>query len=61
LKSVLSKRHSSRRLERAGVVTWIEGAAARKCWYRLFDIPDAVVKQFGAERRRSAKVVQRSW
>lgn len=42
----------------AGARGWLEGAPARKAWYRLFGIPPAIVRQWNAERRRSAKVVR---
>lgn len=38
---------------------WLEGAAARSAWYRMFDIPDALVRKWDADRRRSAKVVRK--
>lgn len=37
---------------------WLEGTAARKAHYRWAGIPVALVKQWGAERRQSARVVQ---
>lgn len=36
----------------------LEAAAARKAWYKMFDIPAAIIRQWDAERRRSAKVVR---
>jgi hypothetical protein len=43
----------------AGERGWLVGAAARKAWYHLHDIPDAIVKHWDRERRRSMKVVKK--
>ena len=44
---------------RAGDNNWLEDAAARKAWYRLFDIPDAIIRKWNEERRRSIPIVRK--
>jgi hypothetical protein len=50
--------HDERFSYNAGTRGWLEGAAARKAWYRLFDIPPGVVWELTAERRRSARTIR---